>query len=92
MHSEDIWNEINNLEIFYNVASALVPVGPPQYMTDIALAPEKYLANAVYSLSRSDTCWFIACTFSYYIILDLLPIPGHYCSLQFHYYYYYDIC
>ncbi|KAL7647035.1 UNVERIFIED_CONTAM: hypothetical protein RMT77_002292 [Armadillidium vulgare] len=50
--TRDCFEEINYLETLGNVASALAPVGPPQYMSDIALGPEKELANAVYSLSR----------------------------------------
>ncbi|KAK7073587.1 Phosphatidylinositide phosphatase SAC2, partial [Halocaridina rubra] len=49
--SDDQW-EINYVETLRNVASALIPVGPPTYMAEIAPSNEKYLASALYSLSR----------------------------------------
>ena len=53
--SDDQWQEINYVETLLNVASALMPVGPPTYMAEIAPGNEKYLASALYSLSRSAT-------------------------------------
>nr|XP_027213923.1 phosphatidylinositide phosphatase SAC2-like [Penaeus vannamei] len=50
--SEDQWQEINYVETLLNVASALMPIGPPSYMAEIAPGNEKYLASALYSLSR----------------------------------------
>lgn len=50
--SEDQWQEINYVETLLNVASALMPIGPPTYMAEIAPGNEKYLASALYSLSR----------------------------------------
>lgn len=44
--------ELSSLETLANVASALAPINPPQYMTDIALGPEKELAKAALALSR----------------------------------------
>ncbi|XP_066980219.1 phosphatidylinositide phosphatase SAC2 isoform X2 [Macrobrachium rosenbergii] len=50
--SDDQWQEINYIETLLNVASALMPIGPPTYMAEIAPGNEKYLASALYSLSR----------------------------------------
>ena len=50
--SDDVWNEINYLDTLLNVTSALMPIGPPAYMADVAYGPEKYLVHAIYSLSR----------------------------------------
>ena len=63
IQSEDLWNEINHLELLSNVASSLVPVGPPQYMTDIAIGPEKLLASAMISLSRSEYLIYLPASF-----------------------------
>lgn len=50
--SESQWQEIDYVETLLNVASALMPIRPPSYMAEIAPCSEKYLASAVYSLSR----------------------------------------
>ncbi|XP_045120443.1 phosphatidylinositide phosphatase SAC2-like isoform X1 [Portunus trituberculatus] len=50
--SNSQWQEIDYVETLLSVAGALMPIGPPSYMAEIAPASEKYLASALYSLSR----------------------------------------
>ncbi|KAG0711962.1 Phosphatidylinositide phosphatase SAC2 [Chionoecetes opilio] len=50
--SNSQWQEIDYVETLLSVAGALMPIGPPSYMAEIAPANEKYLASALYSLSR----------------------------------------
>lgn len=50
--SDGQWQEIDYVETLLNVASALMPIGPPSYMAEIAPGNEKYLVSALYSLSR----------------------------------------
>lgn len=50
--SDSQWQEIDYIETLLSVAGALMPIGPPSYMAEIAPSSEKYLASALYSLSR----------------------------------------
>ena len=56
--------ELDELQTASRIAQELIPLSPPQYMSDIALGPEMKLFNALYYMTRCVACPLHVLTYS----------------------------